>query len=235
MGQRGVLETFQSFRYEPSTGAWHFTQDPGLTVDLERRGNGTGFFTSGAFIYREEDSSVVGRFSRQLGSQLTIGTQGSTFLTNTVRQRELQRFANPNAVYSMAVSATLPGPGGESVLREGYVSLSPRGGAVYTREAQPQSKEAFQKYRMTLENKTSPPDTIGEYRLATPAELVERGLIGWLVKNARDELNRPLTPEQQQALGLTDQASLYEIARAIAANITVAPAVTYFVPAFGVV
>lgn len=213
-----------SFIYDASSDSWTDPDQPELgNLSLQQATEGQ-FFNTGRNVFYQPDPELnprlVGRIASIAGSRLTITREGVILLENSIRQRELNTETLSNALYSGNVTGTFTLPGRDPIeVSSQYLNLAPYGERLYVPGGGPTSKSDY----LTLAPSDQPPPG---YRPATPQETIQRGAVGFLMRNQRQMLAELAAEGLETADGvvLTDD---YEIAQYIAANLELSAAVTY--------
>lgn len=106
------------------------------------------------------------------------------------------------------------------------ITLAPRGELIYVNDAIPSGKSRYTRLSAGIFGE-GPIAQVNEFgRLATSEELIRRGVAGWLARNAIGAVERLKLTGITLPDGTTT-VSGSEIVKAIAANISVTPIVTY--------
>lgn len=193
---------------------------------LQELTNG-GFRMAGNAIVNAESNRIVGNISRSGGAIISRGTRGTVFLNNIVDRNVLSQASRRGATARAIVQGDLSLLGvqaSEDVNR--MITLAPHGSVLYVNESIPSGKGRYTAIDAGVFGEIGPPMTNEFGRLATPNDLLTRGVAGWLSRNAPAALDRL----KQSGVTLPDGTTTVngsDIVRAIAANISVTPILTY--------
>lgn len=218
---------FTHYEYDVELGGFLRPGDPSefaqslsdLTSGRLRQA-GTGIIDTGT-------GRFVGSISRQGGASIDVGTDGTVLLNNAVSRARLREVMGTSAIPRAIITGDL------SVLGSGLsadinrtITLSPQGQVIYVDRAKLPGKGAYSRVNTQVFGEGGPPlkNSLGE--LITADEMLTRGVAGWLSRNAPGAVDRLKLTGVQLPDGTTS-VSGSDIVRAIAANISVTPVVTY--------
>lgn len=154
------------------------------------------FFQRGPNLYATENSSYVGRVAYVRGASLQLGSQGTVFLNNNIASADVNQSAGRSVIQRADIEVVIPGTG-ETPARtiSGMTSLTSFGSGLYTGQggpARPSELEpiegapgavgAAEPRRFDL------PLGFGLMRRATPTEVINRSVTGWLARNAFEDI-----------------------------------------------
>lgn len=152
---------------------------------------------------------------------------GTIMLHNVVSKDRLQASMGTKAIPSAQIVGNLAALGiGEGVDINRFITLAPRGSVLYVNDSIPSGKARYTRVDTAVYGDMSPPLVNDLGRLATSDQLLARGVAGWIARNAAAALDRLKLSGYTLSDGKTTTSGS-EIVRAIAANITVTPLVTY--------
>lgn len=106
------------------------------------------------------------------------------------------------------------------------ITLAPRGSVIYVNDEIPRGKQRYTRIDAGIFGEPGPPMTNEFGRLAGPEDLIRRGVAGWLARNAIGAVERLKLSGMTLPDGTTT-VSGSEIVKAIAAQVSVTPIVTY--------
>lgn len=218
---------FTHFEYQPESGGF---LEPGLpsefTASLHELTNGA-FTLAGRAIINTETHRIVGSISTQRNSTIEVGTDGTVLLNNPVQQSRLREVMGTNAIPRAIVSGDL------SVFGTAFpadinrtITLAPQGSVIYVNDAVQSGKGRYSRVDTAVYGQGGPPLTNSLGRLATSRDLLVRGVAGWLSRNAPQAVDRLKLQGVTMPDGKTSTNGS-DIVRAIAANISVTPIITY--------
>ena len=113
-------------------------------------------------------------------------------------------------------------------MRFRMITLAPRGSVIYVDDGKLPGKGAYTRVRSAIFGDMGPPTKNDLGRIATSEDLLIRGVAGWLSRNAPAAIERLKLGGFELPDG-TITVSGSDIVRAIAANISVTPLVTYVI------
>ena len=187
------------------------------------------FVTAGTAILDTAMRRIVGNLSVSYVTHVSLGTEGTILLHNVVPKQRLAEAMGTHAIPSALVVGDMSLLGveaSEEINR--FITLAPRGSVIYVDERKPSGKGRYTRVDTGVFGDVPPP-LVNEFgRLATPDDLLIRGVAGWLARNAPNALNRLKIGGFTMPDG-TQTVSGSDIVRAIAANISVTPLVTYVI------
>lgn len=220
-------ESFDVYDYLPALGGFRLHAAPSSSMRSLRDISSGRFDLRGTAIVDTARNRIVGNLSRREQTHLSVGTEGSILLHNVVARERLREAMGSGAIPSALVTGNLGlvgVPAGEEINR--FITLAPRNALLYVDESKPPGKGRYTRIDAGVFGDISPPLTNEFGRLATPEQLMVRGVAGWLSRNAPAALDRLKLGGFTLSDGtVTTNGS--EIVRAIAANISVTPLVTY--------
>lgn len=220
-------ELFTHLEYVPAVGGFI---EPGLPSERARNlmelTNGR-LDVQGGNLVHGETRRILGRIATSRGASLEVGTSGTILLNNVVAKRRLALAMGGDAIPRARIEGDL------SVFGDAFptevnrmITLAPRGNVIYVDDGKLPGKGAYSRVRAAIFGDTGPPMRNDLGRIANSEDLLIRGVAGWLSRNA------PAAIERLKLGGFTlpdgtVTVSGSDIVRAIAANITVTPLVTY--------
>lgn len=220
-------ELFDTHVYLPGRGGFRLREAPSADVRSLRDITGGKFDLFGSAIVDTQTRRFVGNISSQSETNVSVGTRGTILLHNVVQQHRLQDVMGTRAIPSAIISGDLTGLGvetGDTVNR--MITLAPRNSLIYVDQSKPAGKGRYTRIDAGVFGDIPPP-LVNEFgRLATSGELMVRGVAGWLSRNAPAALDRLKLGGYTLPDGTTTTVGS-EIVKAIAANISVVPMVTY--------
>ena len=222
-----VPEQFDRFTYDPTTQGWQQTDSPNLpTQSLEQVTDGA-FFERGHNVYRASDSAYMGRVAYVSGAMIERGSRGSVLLNNVVPRSRVADPMSPNRQPRVVISGDLGHLGdSHSTPINRIISLAPQGELVYVNDAVASGKSRYQRMIAPAPGEPVPQRLVTGWRLATSEEMIVRGVAGWLARNATVAMERFKLDGMELPDGsLTTSGS--EIVKALAANLSVTPVLTY--------
>lgn len=181
----------------------------------------------GSNIHDMETGRIVGRVATSAGATMEVGSDGTVLLNNVVDKRRLTQVMGSDAIPRAYIEGDLSVFGATfptDVSRT--ITLAPRGQVLYVDDSKRPGKGAYAGVRSAVFGAQGPPQTNSLGRIATSEDLLIRGVAGWLGRNAPSAIERLklggfTLPDGTQTISGSD------IVRAIAANISVTPIVTY--------
>ena len=221
------VEFFTTWHYQAETEAFL------LPGSLPHQHKSLLDITLGRFDVTEgriRDASTgrfVARLATTLGSFLEIGSQGTILLSNIRPRTGIADAMGTRAIPRLYVQGDL-GVLGETTDNpiNRVITLAPRGEVIYVNDAIPSGKTRYSRLNAGVFGDQPPPLTNELGRLALPEDLIRRGVAGWLARNATSAIERLKLSGLTLPDGTTT-VSGSEIVKAIAANISVTPIVTY--------
>jgi len=222
-------ELFTHLEFEPSLGGFI---EPGLPSEFARNLmelTGGRLDVQGGNLVHGETRRILGRIATNRGASLELGTSGTVLLNNVVAKRRLGQAMGSEAIPRARIEGDL------TVFGDAFpadvnrtITLAPRGNVIYVDDAKLPGKGAYSRVRTAIFGETGPPAKNDLGRIATSEDLLIRGVAGWLSRNA------PAAIERLKLGGFvlpdgTTTVSGSDIVRAIAANISVTPLITYVI------
>lgn len=218
---------FTHYQYQPEGGGF---LEPGLPSEFTRsleELTGGRLRLAGRAIVDTATHRFVGSISTAQGSSLEIGTDGTILLNNAVQAARLREVMGTNAIPRAIVEGDL------SVFGSAFpvdinrtITLAPQGAVLYVNDAIPSGKGRYTRVDSAVYGDAGPPLSNSLGRLATSRDLLTRGVAGWLSRNAPQAVDRLRLQGVTMPDGTTSTNGS-DIVRAIAANISVTPLVTY--------
>lgn len=220
-------ELFTHLEYVPAIGGF---LEPGLPSEHSRslkELSGGRLDLMGGNIVHGENRRILGRVSTTRGAYLELGTAGTVLLSNIVEKRRLSTAMGSDAIPRARIEGDL------TVFGDAFptdvnrmITLAPRGNVIYVDDGKLPGKGAYTRVRTAIFGDAGPPMKNDLGRIATPDDLLIRGVAGWLSRNAPAAIERLKLGGFELPDG-TVTVSGSDIVRAIAANISVTPLVTY--------
>lgn len=220
-------ELFDTFEYRAELGGFLLQGAPVGEVQSLRELTEGRFHMAGNAIVDSQRNRIIGNLSASRGATISRGTQGTIFLNNAVQESRLAESMGSRAIPRAMVSGDLSLLGvaaGETVNR--MITLTPLGHLIYVNDAIPSGRARYTAIDAGVFGEVSPPLKNEFGRLATSEDLLKRGVAGWLSRNAPAAIDRL----KQSGVTLDDgtvSTNGSDIVRAIAANITVTPILSY--------
>lgn len=220
---------FTNFDYQSESGG--FLQ-PGLPPEFTRsllELSGGRLRVSAHNIVDTGTNRFVGRLAANSGATLSVGTDGTILLNNVVTRQRLREVMGTNAIPRALVTGDLAAFGSafpSDINRT--ITLAPMGQVIYVDESRLPGKAAYSRVNTDVYGEGGPPLRNSLGTLATAEQLLIRGVAGWMSRNApaaidRLKLQGVTMPDGRVSVNGSD------IIRAIAANISVTPIVTYVI------
>lgn len=221
------VEVFTTWHYQPESESFNL---PGAPVEYGRtlldltQGR---FSASGGTIRDASTGRFAGRIATTLGSFLERGSQGTILLSNIRPRADLQEAMGTHAIPRLYIQGDLA-PFGDTQTTpvNRIVTLAPRGSVIYVNDAIASGKSRYTRLDAGIFGEPGPPQANEFGHLASPEELIRRGVAGWLARNAVGAVERFKLTGYPLPDGTTT-VNGSEIVRAIAANVSVTPIVTY--------
>lgn len=220
-------ELFTHLEYQPSLGGFI---EPGLPSEYARNLmelTGGRLDLMGGNLVHGETRRILGRVAATRGAYLELGTAGTVLLSNMVEKRRLSAAMGSDAIPRARIEGDL------TVFGDAFptdvnrmITLAPRGSVIYVDDGKLPGKGAYTRVRSAIFGDIGPPLKNDLGRLATSEDLLIRGVAGWLSRNAPAAIERLKLGGFELPDG-TITVSGSDIVRAIAANISVTPLVTY--------
>jgi hypothetical protein len=220
---------FTHFDYQSESDSW---LEPGLPSEFARSLydlSGGSLRTAGGNIVDSATHRIVGRISIQSGASLSVGTDGTILLNNVTTKSRLREVMGTDAIPRAIVSGDL------SVFGAAFpadinrtITLAPRGQVIYVDSSRLPGKSAYSRVNMAVYGDMGAPSSNSLGTLATADQLLIRGVAGWMSRNAPAAIDR-LKLQGVQLPDGTTSTNGSDIIRAIAANISVTPVVTYVI------
>lgn len=227
------VETFSTYNYHPESETFRLSGAPvehaRTLLDITR-----GRFSAiGGTIRDTSVGRFVGRLATTLGAFLEVGSQGTILLSNIRPRSDLQDAMGTHAIPRLYLQGDLSAFGdSEETPVNRIVTLAPRGSVIYVNDAIPSGKARYTRIDAGVFGEAPPPATNEFGRLATAEDLIRRGVAGWLARNATGAVERLKLAGLTLPDGTTT-VSGSEIVKAIAANVSVTPLVTYVLQTSG--
>lgn len=222
-------ELFTHLEYQPSLGGFI---EPGLPSEFARdlrELTGGRLDVQGGNLVHGQTRRILGRIATTRGASIEIGTSGTVLLNNTVPKSRLAQAMGGEAIPRARIEGDLSVFGDafpEEVNR--MITLAPRASVIYVDDGRLPGKGAYSRVRTAIFGDAGPPAKNDLGRLATSEDLLIRGVAGWLSRNAPAAIERLKLGGFELPDGrITVSGS--DIVRAIAANISVTPLVTYVI------
>lgn len=222
---------FTHYEYQPEV---HAFLEPGLPPEFARSLldlSGGKLDLAGRAIVDTTTHRFVGSLSGRGGSSIEVGTDGTVLLNNVVSRARLREVMGTSAIPRAIVQGDM------SVFGTAFpadinrtITLAPQGSVIYVNDAVPSGKGRYSRVDTAVYGDMGPPLTNSLGRLANAQDLLVRGVAGWLSRNAPAAVDRLKLQGVQMPDGSTS-VNGSDIVRAIAANISVTPVVTYVLQA----
>lgn len=218
---------FTHYEYVPELGGFLRPGDPSEFASSLHELTLGQFSQSGRAIIDTSSRRIVGNISQRAGTSIDVGTDGTLLLNNTVTKAQLRNVmgtsAIPRAIIAGDLSVLTGGPG---IDVNRTITLAPQGQVIYVDESKLPGKGAYNRVNTQVFGDDGPPLKNSLGSLITADQMLVRGVAGWLSRNApaaveRLKLTGVTLPDGRQSTNGSD------IVRAIAANISVTPVVTY--------
>lgn len=218
---------FTHYEYQADSGAF---LEPGLPPEFARSLEDLSagkLRLAGRAIVDTETHRFVGSISLAGGSSIELGTDGTILLNNAVQASRLREVMGTSAIPRAIVTGDLSSFGGAfpaDINRT--ITLAPQGAVIYVNDSVASGKGRYTRVDSAVYGEAGPPMTNSLGRLATSRDLLTRGVAGWLSRNAPQAVDRL----KLQGVTLPDgktSTNGSDIVRAIAANISVTPIITY--------
>lgn len=218
---------FTHFEYDPEAGGFVEPGQPSESAASIHELTGGAFAQGGSAIINTMTHRIVGNISGRGGTSIDVGTDGTVLLNNVVSKNQLRNVMGTSAIPRALVTGDL------GVLGAGLptdinrtITLAPQGQVIYVDRSRLPGKGAYSRVNTQVFGEGGPPlkNSLGE--LITAQEMLVRGVAGWLSRNAPQVVDRLKLQGVQMPDGTTS-VSGSDIVRAIAANISVTPVVTY--------
>lgn len=220
-------ESFDIHDYVPDQNGFRLQGAPSADVRSLSDITGERFDLRGSAIIDRSTRRIVGNLSSSYQTHVSIGTLGTIMLHNVVTRARIQQAMGTRAIPSALITGDLSviGMQGAADVNR-FITLAPRNALIYVDTSKPAGKSRYTRIDAGVFGDISPP-LVNEFgRLATSEELIVRGVAGWMSRNAAAALDRfKLSGYTLQDGRVTTAGS--DIVRAIAANISVTPLVTY--------
>lgn len=234
-----VAEAFNTWTRDAASGGWRDLNTPLAAPRSLFELSGGLYAESGAQIRDTLSGRIVANLSPVHGSSLNAGDQGSLFLNNGIAREEINRAGGRNIMQRAAITVTIPGEAGaEATVISGVTSLTHFGGGIYTIFGNPTSPADFERVDVVPDTqipgeprRLNLPLAIGLYRRATPSEVLNRSIAGWLARNAFDIIAERIAGLGGKNYGEKATAILDAIAQ-LGITIEVSPFVTYDLSSF---
>lgn len=218
---------FTHYEYQPGSGGFLEPGQPSeFAASLHELTNGQ-FTLAGRAIINTNTHRIVGSISTAGGSSIELGTDGTILLNNVVQASRLREVMGTNAIPRAIVNGDL------SVFGSAFpsdinrtITLAPHGAVIYVNDSVQSGKGRYTRVDSAVYGEGGPPLTNSLGRLATSKDLLVRGVAGWLSRNAPQAVDRL----KLQGVTMPDgkvSTNGSDIVRAIAANISVTPVITY--------
>lgn len=218
---------FTHFDYVPELGGFLEQGQPSEYVRSLAGVTNGAFVQRGGAIIDTGTNRIVGNLSRAAGGSVDVGTDGMILLNNRVTKAQLRNVMGTSAIPRAIVAgdlSPLTGDPGLDVNRT--ITLAPQGQVIYVDQSKLPGKAAYSRVNTQVFGEGGPPLKNSLGSLITADEMLVRGVAGWLSRNAPAAVERLKLQGVQMPDGTTS-VSGSDIVRAIAANITVTPLVTY--------
>jgi hypothetical protein len=220
-------ESFDVYDYIPELGGFRLQSAPSSGIRSLRDISNGRFSTGGRAIIDNSTRKFVGNLSGKNATHLSVGTEGTIMLHNAVSPSDLRRTMGTSGIPSALVTGDLSSLGTpETQPQNRFITLAPRNTLLYVDDTKPPGKGRYTRIDAGVFGTISPPLSNEFGRLATPEQLMVRGVAGWLSRNAPAALDRLKLGGYTLPDGTTTTVGS-EIVKAIAANIAVTPLVTY--------
>lgn len=214
------------FEYDPQQDGWIDPAAPELPARSLAEITDNRFTTRGTQVFYQqlagdqyEIRQYVGQVGYAAGSSIVVARDGGVYLTNLKPRYELDQESGNSMWFQGVVTGDVELPDGTRIpIANERVTLAPEGELVYVRTV---GAGAGQDFARPGDARLS----AGGWRPATPSELLDRGRIGYLVKNFADQLRAFGNSADGQAEGLSGR-DLYGVARWVAARIDIRGALT---------
>lgn len=220
-------ELFTHFQFHaPSGGFIEPGQSGEFVRSLHEITNGR-LDMAGANIVDPATRRFIGRIANVSGASLDVGTAGTVLLNNNVPKSRLADAMGGDAIPRALIQGNL-GVFGEAFPEDvnRTITLAPRGQVIYVDSTKLPGRSAYSRVRSAVFGEQGAPKSNQLGTLATSEELLVRGVAGWLSRNAPAAIER-LKLDGFELPDGTVTVSGSDIVRAIAANISVQPVVTY--------
>lgn len=191
-----VAEQFTTWAFDATSGGFLDINTPKAPPrSLAELSNGV-FDVQGSTVRDTTTGRIVANLSSVHGSSLNVGDQGSLFLNNGIAREEVNRAGGRSIMQRAGISVSIPNEAGlEPTTLSGVTSLTHFGGGIYTILGAPSSPADFERVDLVPDTQLAGepgrfqmPLSVGLYRRATPREVINRSVAGWLARNAFDEI-----------------------------------------------
>lgn len=229
-----VAEAFNTWTFDTASGGWRDINAP-LAPPRSLFELSEGLYdVQGSTVRDTASGRIVANLSSIHGSSLNLGDQGSIFLNNGIAREEVNRAGGRNIMQRAAITVTIPGEAGaEATVISGTTSLTHFGGGIYTIFGNPRGPADFERVDVVPDTQVlgeprrlNLPLSIGLYRRATPSEVLNRSIAGWLARNAFDAI-----AERIAGLGgknyVEEVLTILDAIAQLGITVEVAPFVTY--------
>lgn len=190
--QPELAESFLHFQWDPASGGFRDTSAPFAEAQSLFTLTGGRYTVYGSTIRDVTNGQIAGNLSSVHGSTFSIGTEGSLFLNNGIGREDINQAAGRSAMQRAEIRVTLPADEtNPRVEISGTTSLTHFGGGIYTVQGAPRGPADFERVDVVPDRafpgeprRLELPREIGLYRRATPGEVIDRSVAGWLARNA---------------------------------------------------
>lgn len=229
-----AAEAFNTWQYDSAAGGFRDVNTPDASARTLIELSGGAFTTIDNTVRDTANGRIVGNLSPVHGSTLSVGDQGSLFLNNGIAREDINQSGGRNIMQRASITVRLPETDEFAAkVIEGTTSLTHFGGGIYTVQGEPRGPGDFERVDVVPDatipgepRRLALPREIGLYRRATPSEVIRRSAMGWLARNALDELAARASGLGGKRQG-SDIPGLADIIDALGITIEVSPFVTY--------
>lgn len=221
------LETFSRWEYLPDQQAFAVPgTDPSTALGITELTNGR-VKQRGNILQDASTGRIVGNIAPRSGTTLEVGSQGTILLNNFRPLEDVLDIRRTPAIARVEIRGNIVTPSGQIFQpQQRMVTLQGNRKVTYVDDRPPITAKSFTVLDRGIFGEVGPPQTNQYGRIATATELLQRALLGWVVKNGAAAIDRLKITGMDIGDG-TISTNGSEIAKAIAASVEVSPVVTY--------